>query len=289
MSLPPPTPSIMYLGIGANAGKTVFTRAHCRLSDRGLAVAPFKPVAVTRRQQTHGHLTLDFRLWVLGAAARSDVIGDNGPVQVLRTGPDRGAVRIEGSDAGTVPLMATDTPLFDAVALDRVLDAIRRAHAALAARSEVLIVEGSGSCVDLAQGTDPANTATVALVRPAVVLIAGAQAGGAVAGLRGTWSDLPPAVRERVVGFALNDVTAGATILEKGARRVAAEAGVEFLGTLPHTTIYDDPPPGQLSAFADPEEEYDDLATRFGDHLDVDAIHRAAGLVSSGTRAGSGR
>jgi adenosylcobyric acid synthase len=276
------TPSVMYLGVGANAGKTVFTRAHCRLlSDRGLAVGPFKPVAVTRRQETRDRLTLDFRLWALGAAARSPVDHDNGPVQVLRIGPDHGALRINGADAGTVPLMATDTPLFDPHIVVPVLAAIRTAHASLAARCEVLLVEGSGSCVDLAPATDPANTATVALVRPAVVLVAGAQAGGAVAGLRGTWSELPPAVRERVAGFALNDVSGGTAILERGAGRVAAEAGVPFLGSLPHTTAYDDPPPGRVSRFADPEDEYDHLARHFAGHLDVEAIHRAAGLPTA--------
>jgi adenosylcobyric acid synthase len=275
-------PSVMYLGVGANAGKTVFTRAHCRLlSDRGLAVNPFKPVAVTKRQETRDGLTLDFRLWIFGGAARCRVTDDNGPVQVLRGGPDSGALRINGTAVGNVPLMATDTVLFDSDVIDRVLTAISRAHAALAARSDVLVVEGSGSCVDLVDVTDPANAFAATLARSAVVLVAGAQAGGAVAALRGTWSELPATVREQVVGFALNDVSAGGAILEKGARRVADEAGVAFLGTLPHTPIYDNAPAGQHSAFADPEAEYDFLAGHFRDHLDVESIHRAAGIAEA--------
>lgn len=275
-------PSVMYLGVGANAGKTVFTRAHCRLlSDRGLAVSPFKPVAVTKRQETRGGLTLDFRLWILGAAARCRVTEDNGPVQVLRGSPDSGTLRMNGTAVGNVPLMATDTVFFDAGLIDRVLSAISRAHTALAARSDVLVVEGSGSCVDLVDVTDPANSFAATLAASAVVLVAGAQTGGAVAALRGTWSELPQQVREQVVGFALNDVSAGGAILEKGARRVADEAAVAFLGTLPHTPIYDDAPAGQHSAFADPEEEYDYLARHFRDHLDVESIHRAAGIAEA--------
>jgi adenosylcobyric acid synthase len=275
-------PSIMYLGVGANAGKTVFTRAHCRLlSDRGLAVSPFKPVAVTKRQETRGGLTLDFRLWIFGAAARCRVTDDNGPVLVLRRSPDSGTLRIDGTAVGNVSLMATDTVLFDADHIERVLTAISRAHAALAARSDVLVVEGSGSCVDLVDETDPANSFAATLTRSAIVLVAGAQAGGAVAALRGTWSELPPEVREHVVGFALNDVSAGGAILEKGARRVADEAGVAFFGTLPHTPVYDNTPAGQHSTFADPDEEYDYLAGHFRDYLDVESIHRAAGIAEA--------
>ena len=270
---------LMYVGVGANTGKTVFTRAHCRLlSDRGLRVSPFKPVTVTERRETRGVLTADFRLWIAGAAARCRITQHNGPVEVLRTGPTAGAVRIYGVPAGDAPLLAKDTPLFPASSIERVLAAIGTAHAELAARSDVVVIEGAGSCADLVDIPDPANTYTATVAEPAVVLIAGAQAGGAVAALRGTWSMLPERMRDLVIGFALNDVSAGHAILEKGAARVAADAGVAFLGVLPHAPSWDGEVPGQVLAHGDTEEECVRLAEHFRAHLDVGTIEKGAGL-----------
>jgi adenosylcobyric acid synthase len=273
------TPGVMYVGVGANTGKTVFTRSHCRLlSDRGLRVSPFKPVAVSKRQETRNHTTLDYRLWVLGAAARCQITDENSPVLVLRTGAASGMLTINGQAIGSLPLMAADTPLFNTEITDLVLSAISASYASLASRSDVVIIEGSGSCADLVDRLDPANTFVAALAAPAVVLIAGVQSGGAVAALRGTWSQLPEQMRELVVGFALNDVSAGAAILEKGAQKAADEAGVTFLGSLPHCHIYDDVPAGQTSALGDSEREYDRMAELFSSHLDLAAIDRAIGL-----------
>jgi adenosylcobyric acid synthase len=279
----------MYSGVGANTGKTVFTRAHCRLlADRGLRVSPFKPVSVTERQETHDELTLDFRLWILGAAARCRIGHGNGPVQVLRTGSDSGAVRICGTPAGTVALMAKDTALFGTDRLGEVVSAVRTAYTTLADRSDVIVMEGSGCCADLAELPDPANTYPATLAGPAVVLIAGARSGGAVAALRGTWNELPERMRGLVVGFALNDVSAGLALLEKGARRVADEAGVAYLGALPHSRIYDTIPAGHTSALRDGEQELDRMAELFRDHIDVRTVERAAGLRHDGAAVPDG-
>src|SRR5687767_798628 len=124
------TSALMYAGVGANTGKTMFTRAHCRLlSDRGLRVGPFKPVVVTERRETRNGLTADFRIWIAGAAARCRISPDNGPVEVVRDGPGSGALLIYDVPAGRVPLMAKDTVLFDAGTAERVYAAIRTAHA----------------------------------------------------------------------------------------------------------------------------------------------------------------
>jgi adenosylcobyric acid synthase len=268
--------NVMYIGASANAGKTVFTRAHCRLlSNRGVRACPFKPVAVTTSQRTRGEARLDFRIWLLGAAARVPVGHDNCPVQVIRRGHARGSLVVNGEVVGDVPLLAEDTPLVSPDEAKRtVLPAVAGAYRRLSASSEVVIVEGSGSCSDLVgTGVDAANVYAAGISGAAAVLIAGASAGGAVAALRGTLQEMPAELRRAVAGIALNDVRAGAAVLEKAARRVADEMDVAFLGSLPNCPIYRDIPPGRNSTLPDEEAEYDYLAGFFADHIDVATIH----------------
>ncbi|THV37623.1 AAA family ATPase [Glycomyces buryatensis] len=270
---------IMYLGASANAGKTVFTRAHCRLlSDAGLRVSPFKPVSVTKRRERRGDLDLDFRLWHLGAAARCELGDRNGPVQVVRLGPMAGDLLVKGERIGAAELLAEDTPLFDPEDVPRVLSAVRAAYAEIEARSEAVVIEGAGSCAELAGVTDPANTFAASVAAPAAVLVAGAHSGGSIAGLWGTWHRMDPRLRGSIVGIALNDVRAGAGLLEKRAGELADEIGTAYLGALPHCEIYDDVPTGESSSLCDTEAEYDYVARQFNDHIDVAAIDRAAGV-----------
>jgi adenosylcobyric acid synthase len=273
--------NVIYIGASANAGKTVFTRAHCRLlSNRGVRASPFKPVAVTSSQRTWGRTRLDFRIWLLGAAARVPVGHDNCPVQVIPRGHADGSLVVNGDVVGDVPLLAEDTPLFGpGEAESTVLPAVAAAYRRLSGGSDVVVIEGSGSCADLAgTAVDAANVFAAGISGAAAVLVAGAHAGGAVAALRGTLQEMPAELRKAVVGIALNDVRAGAAVLEKGARRLADEMDVAFLGSLPNCPIYRDIPPGQNSTLPEPEAEYEYLARFFADHIDVTTIHGGADI-----------
>jgi adenosylcobyric acid synthase len=274
------TPSLMFVGASANAGKTIFTWASCRLfNNRGFRVAPFKPLTESTRQVTRDGLCLDFRTWFLGDAARTRVSALNEPVQVRRFSPDSGTLYIGTEPLGTVPLAAEDVPLLDDLngAVPRVMAAVDDAYQALAADSDVVVIEGSGSCADLAETVDIANEYAARLSGAAVVLVSSAHVGGAVSGLRGCLLEMSEALRRLVFGIAVNDARAGAagtSWLEKRARRVADEFGINYLGAMPHLSIYDNAPPDRRSILPDEEAESEYLAEQFGAHIDVGAIER---------------
>jgi adenosylcobyric acid synthase len=162
--------------------------------------------------------------------------------------------------------------------------AISGAYERLAATHGVVVVEGAGSCADLDDpGLDLANVYGAIVSRPNIVLVAGAQGGGAVAAIRGTLEEMPAALRRGVIGVALNDVRCGAAVLERRAQAVAADAGIAYLGAMPNCPIYVDIPPGQHSTLADREAEYDYLARFYGSHVDTDVIE-SAGTLSGAVR-----
>jgi adenosylcobyric acid synthase len=268
----PRTNTLIYVGTSAKAGKTVFANGTARVLARsGLRVAPFKPVTVAKSQQVCDGLRLDVRSWRAGTAARSPVGYDNVPVQVVRRSIATGELWIRDEVLGTVPLLAEDTPLLDDLdgCLDRAVDAVRNAYDSLAARSDVVVAEGAGSCTDLAGRLDLANWYLPQQFGARSVLVAGGHAGGAIAGLRGTLAEMGAAARASLVGIALNDVRAGASLLERRARRLAQDFEVPYLGALPHCPIYIDIPAGWTSTLPDDEAEFDYLADFLTAHVDL--------------------
>lgn len=268
----PRTNTLIYVGTSAKAGKTVFANATVRVLARsGLRVAPFKPVTVAKRQQERDGVRLDVRSWRAGTAACSPVGYDNVPVQVVRRSVATGDLWIRDEVLGTVPLLGEDTPLLDDLegGLDRAVHAVGSAYDALAARSDVVVAEGAGSCTDLAGTLDLANWYLPQQFGAGSVLVAGGHAGGAIAGLRGTLVEMGLAARASLVGIALNDVRAGASLLERRARRLAQDFGVPYLGALPHCPIYIDIPAGRTSTLSDDEAEFDYLADFLTAHVDL--------------------
>lgn len=274
------TPSLMFVGASANAGKTMFSWAGCRLfSNRGLRVAPFKPLTESARQETRDGVCLDFRMWLVGQAARAKVDARNEPVRIRRDTPDSGTVFIANQPVDTVPLVAEDVPLLEGLGglAARVTAAVEQAYRDLSADHDLVILEGSGSCADLAETVDVANDFAARISRAAVVLVASAHVGGAVSALRGSLLEMSESLRRSVIGIAVNDVRAGqagTSWLEKRARRVADEFGLSYLGAFPHLSIYDQVPPGQRCTLSDPEAEHEYVADRLAEHLDIQAIEQ---------------
>lgn len=263
---------ILFHGVGANAGKTVFTRATCRWrSNEGRKVAPFKPVSVGKRFVVEADVSLDFRMWLLGAAARCEVGWDNAPVQVrAHTGSQTGDLSFAGEAAGTISLMADDSPLLvpEDERYQRARESVAAAMARLGDRHDEVIVEGAGCSADLGAG-DLANLFVARLTGAPIVLVASAGAGGALTGVAGLVASYPEDLRGQFAGFALNDVRTGAGQLLTRAGSLGDDLGVRFLGGFPHAEIYDMIPPGEHSSLCDDEAEYEWLAERLVRHIDL--------------------
>jgi adenosylcobyric acid synthase len=122
----------------------------------------------------------------------------------------------------------------------------RLAHAAragferLAARHEVVVVEGAGSPAEINLApNDYVNLDTARWARALgtlhALLVADIDRGGAFAHLYGTWSLLPPDLRPAVHGFVLNRFRGDPALLAPGPEQLRALTGVPLLGVLPMT------------------------------------------------------
>jgi adenosylcobyric acid synthase len=267
--------SIMFIGTGSNAGKTVFTRSISRaLSNRGHRTAPFKAVTVGTRFEQRGNLTLDFRMWILAEAARFAATPYNAPVQAQVLAAGVASINVLQRDLGEAPLLAPDSVILASlgtssasVATDAVIRSIER----LRRTSDVLVIEGAGNPIDLADD-DLANIFVARQVQPAIVLVGNIGAGGAISGIVGTYSLLPEDVRPMVIGFALNDPLRETSESRRLPARIEKESGLPCLGVFPHCTFYDNIPPGQHSSLESDEAEYEMLSSMFDDFMNLPEI-----------------
>jgi adenosylcobyric acid synthase len=227
----------MVMGTASHVGKTFVATGLCRLlANRGYRVAPFK----AQNMSTNATATPDGReiawsQYLQAEAARAVPDADMNPVLLKPNGPDRMQVVVQGRamavvDAGRY-LQADRDALFAAVE-----DSYRR----LAARYDVIVIEGAGSPVEMnSKARDLANMRTAALADAIVWLVADIEWGGSFAAVVGTLALLTPAERARVRGLIINKFRGNPEWFADGRAWLARETGVPVLGVLPYLPTWD--------------------------------------------------
>ena len=224
-------PALMIQGTTSDAGKSTLVAALCRwLARRGVDVAPFKPQnmalnsAVTEDGGEIGRSTA-LQALACGIPPHSDM----NPV-LLKPHSDRGAqVVLRGQVAGAME--ASDYHAYKAEARTSVL----AAWEALAARHEVLIVEGAGSPAEVnLRANDIANMGFAEAVGCPVLLVADIDRGGVFAQLLGTMEILAASERERIRGFIINRFRGDQALLDPGLAWLRQRTGRPVLGVLPY-------------------------------------------------------
>ena len=265
---------LMIQGASANAGKSIIAGALCRyLADRGVRVAPFKPILVCQSVIEERGICTDTRFLFLTRAARLELSADYNPIQIIPAARDcfgrivsTAVVRMPGRQEFHVPLYGVDAPLFQACPEDvrqEVKSIIERHLNYLRERFDVVVVEGAGNPSDLGE-EDVTNHFVVSRFRPKTVLVAKVSAGGAAAGLVGTYELLPAAIKQSVVGYILNDIMNGRSIVEESARTVTARLGIPCLGMFPNLW--------SVRQWSSSEEELEMLSHQVAEHLDVSLL-----------------
>jgi adenosylcobyric acid synthase len=120
----------------------------------------------------------------------------------------------------------------------RLARAARESFERLAARHEVLVIEGAGSPAEInLAAQDYVNLGTARWARDIgtlrALLVVDIDRGGAFAHLHGTWALLPEDLRARLAGFVLNKFRGDAALLAPGPQHLQALTGVPLLGVLP--------------------------------------------------------
>jgi len=245
--------AVMVLGCTSGAGKSWFATALCRwYRRRGLDVAPFK----AQNMSNHARV-------VALAGGGTGEIGSAQYFQALAAGiePEVGMnpvlLKPEAGGRTQVVVLGQVDPALGAMPWrDRsthLWPIARDALDALAARHDLLVIEGAGSPAEInLAAEDYVNTRTAVHAGAACVLLADIDRGGAFAHLYGTHAMMDARVRSQLRGFVLNRFRGDAALLAPGAAQLATLTGVPLIGVVPqvrdHGLPEEDAVPGSMHA-----------------------------------------
>jgi adenosylcobyric acid synthase len=221
---------VMLQGTGSDVGKSVLVAGLCRaLANRGLRVLPFKP----QNMSNNAAVTPDGgeigRAQALQAlAARAELHTDMNPV-LLKPQADRTSqLIVHGRVRGT--LGSANFREGRRGLLPEVLESYRR----LAARCDIVVVEGAGSPaeINLREG-DIANMGFARAAGVPVVLVGDIDRGGVIAAVVGTRAVLDAADAAMIHGFIINKFRGDPALFADGYAAIEERSGWRGYGVVP--------------------------------------------------------
>ena len=223
-------PTLMIQGTTSDAGKSTVVAGLCRwLRRRGVSVAPFKPQNMALNSAVSEDGGEIARSTALQAqAAGLEPHSDMNPV-LLKPESDRGAqVILRGRVHRSMD--AQEFHAFKAEARA----SVHAAWQALAARHEVIVVEGAGSPAEInLRENDIANMGFAEMADCPVLLVGDIDRGGVFAQLVGTLEVLPEPEAERIKGFIINRFRGDRRMLGDGPAWLEQRTDRPVLGVLP--------------------------------------------------------
>ncbi len=223
--------AIMILGTHSNAGKSLLATALCRiLARRGLRVAPFKAqnmsnnAGVTPEGGEMGRAQL-VQAEAAGIAPHTDM----NPVLLKPEGNRRSQIVLNGKIYGKIDAHNW----FD---IKRLLwEEVTAAYNRLAARYDVIVMEGAGSPAEInLKSGDIVNLHMARHANAPCLLVGDIDRGGVFAALAGTMLLLDPEERAQIVGFLINKFRGDPTLLGNATTMLQERAfGVPTLGIIP--------------------------------------------------------
>jgi adenosylcobyric acid synthase len=222
---------LMVLGTASNVGKSLTVAALCRIfADDGYDVAPFK----AQNMSLNAAVTPDGReigraQAVQAEAARRPAEVEMNPILLKPTGERRSQVVLEG--AIWADLDAWD---YHRRRTEELFPRVRAAYERLAARCELIVLEGAGSPAEInLKDRDIANLRMAAAADVPCVLLADVDRGGAFAALAGTMDLLEPDERARIHGFALTKFRGDLDLLQPGIVAMERRLQIPCFGVVP--------------------------------------------------------
>jgi adenosylcobyric acid synthase len=220
----------MFQGTGSDVGKSVLVAGLARaFTLRGLRVLPFKP----QNMSNNAAVTTDGgeigRAQALQAlACEAEPHTDMNPV-LLKPQSDTGAqIVLQGKVVGTAEAASYQSrkALF--------MNAVMESYDRLAARADLVLVEGAGSPAEtnLRHG-DIANMGFATVARTPVILIGDINRGGVIASLVGTHEVLSSEDRALIRGFIINKFRGDVSLFNEGLKDISTRTGWPSFGVLP--------------------------------------------------------
>jgi adenosylcobyric acid synthase len=275
--------TVLVAGTASHVGKSVVTAGLARLlASRGVDVAPFKAQNMSNNAR------------VVVSPDREDAVPDRGAqwgeIGVSQSVQARAADLTPTTDMNPVLLKPRGDGESQLVLLGQAQDHFEpgtyydeqwetartvasEAYDRLAAEHEVIVAEGAGSIAEInLQDRDLANVETARFADAEILLVGDIERGGVFASLYGTLELLPPDLRDRVAGIAINKFRGSTAVLEPGIEEFEAMTDVPVLGVLPAN---DPGLPAEDSVSLPPVGEH----TVFGDGDGVAAVDAVAVAV----------
>src|ERR1700755_3461381 len=221
----------MILGTASDAGKSLTVGALCRiLRQDGFNVAPFKAqnMALNSFATREGH-EIGRAQAMQAEAARVEPHGDMNPILLKPTSDVGSQVIINGKVLGNYSGV-------DYYRLKpQLLEAVSSAYQRLAARYEVVVLEGAGSPVEMnLKDRDVVNLKMAEIANASCMLVADIDRGVVFASLIGTYSLLEPAERARFCGFLINKFRGDLGLFTEGVEYLERKLDQPCLGVVPY-------------------------------------------------------
>ena len=222
--------ALMLQGTGSDVGKSVLTAALCRIARRqGLSVAPFKPQNMSNNAAacpSGGEIGRAQALQALacGIAPHTDM----NPV-LLKPETDRTAQVIVHGRA-VEAMEAADYM----ARRDRLMGAVQESFQRLAARHDLILVEGAGSPAETnLRARDIANMGFARRSGVPVCLIGDIERGGVIASLVGTRVVIAPGDADMIRGFLVNKFRGDPRLFDEGVTEIERRTDWPCFGVIP--------------------------------------------------------
>ena len=232
------TRAVMVWGTSSGAGKSWLCTALCRwAAARGVDVAPFKAQNMSNNARVvpgpdGGFGEIGAAQYFQALAARVTPGVDMNPVLLKPERDTASQVVVHGR----VDAALSKLPWRERSA--RLAVPARESFLRLAARHELIVIEGAGSPAEINLAAhDYVNLGTARWAQAAgpltSLLVTDIDRGGAFAHLYGTWALLPRDLRGTLAGFVLNKFRGDAALLAPGPEQLRRLTGVPLAGVLP--------------------------------------------------------
>lgn len=223
--------TLMVVGTASSVGKSLLVTAFCRMFKRhGFSVAPFK----SQNMSLNSFVTPEGHEMGRAQVSQAEAAGLipsalMNPILLKPTTNSKSQVIVNGRVHGN--MSAVEYYEYK----DNLRPQVQAAFDELAARYQVVVIEGAGSPaeINLMEG-DFVNMGMAAMVDAPVLLAGDIDRGGVFASLYGTVKLLPPEDQARIKGLIVNKFRGDVKILEPGLRQIEELLGIPVLGVVPY-------------------------------------------------------
>lgn len=223
--------TLMFLGTGSDVGKSVLTAAFCRIFKQdGYAVAPFK----AQNMALNSYITSDGGEMGRAQVVQAEAAGiephvDMNPILLKPTSSMGSQVIVLGKVVGN--FTAKEYYAYK----KELVDVVRAAFERLAARYDLVVLEGAGSAVELnLKDHDLVNLAMARWVQAPCLLVGDIDRGGIFASLLGSLMLMEKEDRDLIAGFVVNKFRGDPDLFRPGVRILEERSGRPVLGVVPY-------------------------------------------------------